>query len=47
MPVLVGVAARKEIGDMAASEEDVISYALFPGIAKEYFLSRDGRTERQ
>jgi hypothetical protein len=36
MPILVGVAARKEIGDMAASE-----------IAKEYFLSRDGRTERQ
>jgi pyruvate carboxylase subunit B len=40
-------AARKEIGGLAASEEDVISYALFPEIAKEYFLSRDGRTERQ
>jgi len=40
-------AARKEIGDMAASEEDVISYALFPEIAKEYFLSRDGRQNRQ
>jgi pyruvate/oxaloacetate carboxyltransferase len=39
--------ARKEIGSLAASEEDVISYALFPEIAKEYFLSRDGRTERQ
>jgi len=40
-------AARKEIGRLAASEEDVISYALFPEIAKEFFLSRDGRTERQ
>ncbi len=40
-------AARKEIGSLAASEEDVISYALFPEIAKEFFLSRDGRTERQ
>ena len=40
-------AARKEIGSLASSEEDVISYALFPEIAKEYFLSRDGRRERQ
>jgi pyruvate/oxaloacetate carboxyltransferase len=40
-------AARKEIGGLAASEEDVISYALFPEIAKDFFLSRDGRTERQ
>jgi pyruvate/oxaloacetate carboxyltransferase len=36
-------AARKEIGGLAASEEDVISYALFPEIAKDFFLSRDGR----
>ncbi|MBI3067173.1 MAG: pyruvate carboxylase subunit B [Deltaproteobacteria bacterium] len=40
-------AARKEIGSLAASEEDVISYALFPEIAKEFFLSRDGRQDRQ
>lgn len=39
--------ARREIGSLAASEEDVISYALFPEIAKDYFLSRDGRQERQ
>jgi oxaloacetate decarboxylase alpha subunit len=39
-------AARKEIGGLAASEEDVISYALFPEIAKDFFLSRDRRTER-
>ncbi len=32
--------ARKEAGDMANSEDDVLSYALFPDIAKEYFLSR-------
>jgi pyruvate carboxylase subunit B len=40
-------AARKEIGGMAASEEDVISYALFPEIAKDYFLWRDGRQDTQ
>jgi pyruvate/oxaloacetate carboxyltransferase len=39
--------ARKEIGGMATSEEDVISYALFPEIAKDFFLSRNGRTGRQ
>jgi oxaloacetate decarboxylase alpha subunit len=40
-------AARKEIGSMTTSEEDVISYALFPEIAKDFFLWRDGRQERQ
>jgi pyruvate/oxaloacetate carboxyltransferase len=33
--------ARKEAGDMASSDEDVLSYALFPDIAKEYFLYRE------
>ena len=32
--------ARREIGDLARSEEDVMSYALFPEIAREYFQSR-------
>lgn len=32
--------ARREIGSLAASEEDVLSYALFPDLAKEFFLSR-------
>lgn len=32
--------ARKEIGSLAGSEEDVLSYALFPEIAKEFFLWR-------
>jgi oxaloacetate decarboxylase alpha subunit len=40
-------AARKEIGTLANSEEDVISYALFPEIAKEYFLWRDEQSGRQ
>ena len=39
--------ARKEAGSLATSEEDVLSYALFPEIAKEYFLHRDGTGERQ
>ena len=33
--------ARQEIGSLAASEEDVLSYALFPEVAKEYFHWRD------
>jgi oxaloacetate decarboxylase alpha subunit len=39
--------ARKEIGTLAASEEDMLSYALFPEIAKAYFLWRESRKERQ
>lgn len=35
-------AARKEIGDLAASEEDLLSYTLFPDIAKDY-LERRGQ----
>ncbi|MGE5302676.1 MAG: pyruvate carboxylase subunit B [Alphaproteobacteria bacterium] len=34
--------ARKAAGTLASSEEDVITYALFPEIAKDYFLARDG-----
>ncbi|HSQ13613.1 MAG TPA: pyruvate carboxylase subunit B, partial [Candidatus Deferrimicrobium sp.] len=33
--------ARSEAGSLAKSEEDVITYALFPEIAKDYFLHRD------
>jgi len=33
--------ARKDAGSLATSEEDVLSYALFPEIAKEYFLHRE------
>jgi oxaloacetate decarboxylase (Na+ extruding) subunit alpha len=39
--------ARKEAASFASSEEDVITYALFPEIAKDYFLWRDGRGEKQ
>ncbi len=35
--------ARKEIGSLARNEEDVLSYALFPEIAKEFFLWRDSQ----
>ncbi|MGB9885824.1 MAG: pyruvate/oxaloacetate carboxyltransferase [Moorellales bacterium] len=34
--------AREEIKDWARSEEDVISYCLFPNVAKEYFEYRAG-----
>jgi oxaloacetate decarboxylase alpha subunit len=36
--------AAKEIGDLAESEEDVISYAIFPQVA-EYFFKRSRRLE--
>jgi len=36
-------AARKEIGDLATSEEDVLSYALFPDLAREYFVARQSQ----
>ena len=39
--------ARKEIGSLANSEEDVLSYALFPEIAKEFFLWRESQQGRQ
>jgi pyruvate/oxaloacetate carboxyltransferase len=39
--------ARKQAGALARSEEDVLSYALFPEIAKEFFVQRDGAVERQ
>ena len=38
---------RKEIGSLAGSEEDVISYALFPQVAKEYFLWRESQNKSQ
>jgi pyruvate/oxaloacetate carboxyltransferase len=33
--------ARKAAGSLARSEEDVLSYALFPEIAKQFFLARE------
>ena len=33
--------ARHDIGIASASDEDVLSFALFPEIAKEYFLHRE------
>lgn len=37
--------ARAEIGSLARSEEDVLSYALFPDIAKEFFTFRSQKKE--
>jgi pyruvate carboxylase subunit B len=34
-------AARRELGDRAASAEDLLSFALFPPIARDYFEERD------
>jgi oxaloacetate decarboxylase alpha subunit len=33
--------ARQDVGDRAKCEEDVISYALFPQVALEFFKKRD------
>jgi pyruvate/oxaloacetate carboxyltransferase len=39
--------ARKDLDGLATSEEDLLSYALFPDIAKEYFVVRDGKSEKR
>lgn len=36
---------KEETKDFAKSEEDVLSYALFPQVAKKFFDIRDGRAE--
>ena len=36
---------RKELGDRAKQEEDVLSYALFPQVATKFFDVRDGLVE--
>lgn len=33
--------SREEIGDLARSEEDVLSYALFPQVAEKFFKARE------
>jgi oxaloacetate decarboxylase alpha subunit len=35
--------ARKDAGSLVTSDEDVLTYALFPEIARDYFALRDGR----
>ncbi|MGH7835228.1 MAG: hypothetical protein ACREQK_16415, partial [Candidatus Binatia bacterium] len=35
--------ARQDAGSLARNDDDVLSYALFPEIAKEFFLQRDGQ----
>ncbi|HWH79488.1 MAG TPA: hypothetical protein VNT76_19045, partial [Candidatus Binatus sp.] len=38
--------ARKAAGSFARSEEDVLTYALFPEIAMDFFQRREGRTDK-
>ncbi len=33
---------KEEIGDLAENEEDVLSYVLFPDVAKRFFMRRKG-----
>lgn len=33
--------AKEEIGDLAKSDEDVLTYALFPEVAKDFLYNRD------
>jgi len=33
--------ARSELGGLARSDEDVLSYALFPDVAKDFFMARE------
>lgn len=37
--------AKAEIGDLAKSEEDVISYVLFPQVAKEFLANRGNKAQ--
>ena len=39
--------ARKDSAGLARNEEDVLTYALFPEIAKDFFQRRDGYGEKQ
>lgn len=38
---------KEEIGDLAKSDEDVLSYALFPQIAREFLKKRNNKTYKQ
>jgi pyruvate/oxaloacetate carboxyltransferase len=39
--------ARRDSAGLARSEEDVLTYALFPEIAREFFLARELSPDRQ
>jgi len=38
--------ARKDAGDLAHSDEDVLTYALFPELAKEFFAARESAPQQ-
>jgi len=37
---------KEEIGDLAENDEDVLSYALFPDVARKFFMHRRGLIEK-
>ncbi len=37
---------REEVGDLAKCDEDVLSYALFPQVAKKFFEERDNKSKK-
>jgi oxaloacetate decarboxylase (Na+ extruding) subunit alpha len=39
--------ARQDAAGLAHSEEDVLTYALFPDIAKDFFLAREAGAGQQ
>ena len=39
--------AEAELGDMAKSEEDVLSYIAFPPVAEAFFKARQEREEQK
>ena len=38
---------RQELGDMARSDEDVLSYIAFPSLAEKFFENRKAREENE
>ena len=45
IPRLPLTPCKEETKDFAKSDEDVLSYALFPQVAKKFFDIRDGKVE--
>ena len=38
---------RAELGDMAKSDEDVLSYIAFPNLAEKFFADRKAKEENE
>ena len=37
---------KAELGDLARSDEDVLTYALFPKVGKEFLLKKNGQWQK-